>query len=177
MSDSLWPHELQHAWFPCPSLSSGVCSRSCPLNWWCSLTISSSVALFSSCPQSFPASGSIPVSWLFISGGQSIGTSASILPMSVQNWFPLGLTGLISLQSKGLSRVCVCELLSHVWLCDSIDCSQPVSSVHGILPGKNTGVCSHSLLQGIFPTQGSNPGLLHCGQIFFFPSEPSEKLE
>ena len=105
MSDSLQPHELQHARLPCPSLSPGVCTNSCPLNWWCYLTISFSVALFSSCPQSFPASGSFPVSQLFVSGGQLVGASASVLPMSIQGWFPLGLTGLISLQSKGLLRV------------------------------------------------------------------------
>ena len=107
MSDSLWPHELQYARLPCPSLSPGVCSNSCPLSQWCHPTISSSVTLFSSCPQSFPASGSFPNSWLFPSGGQSIRASAaaSVLPMNIQGWFSLGLTGLISLLSKGLSRV------------------------------------------------------------------------
>ena len=107
MSDSLWPHGLQQARLLCPSLSPGVCSDSCPLNWWCYLTISFSAALFSSCLQSFPASGSFPVSWLFTSGGQSIGASASalVLPMNIEGWLPLRLTGLISLQSKGLSRV------------------------------------------------------------------------
>ena len=91
----------------CPSLSPGVCSDSCPLSRWCYLIISSSVAPFSSCPQSFPASGSFPLSQLFASGGQSIGASASvsILPMTIQNWFPLGLTGLSSLLCKGLPRV------------------------------------------------------------------------
>ena len=84
-----------------------VCSNSCPLSWWCHQTISSSVVPFSSCPQSFPASGSFPVSQLFALGGQSIGVSAlvSVLPMNIQGWFPLGWTGLISLQSKGLSSV------------------------------------------------------------------------
>ena len=92
---------------PCPSLSPGVFSNSCPLSWWCHPTISSCVTRFSSCLQSFPASGSFPVSQLFASGGQSIETSASasVLPMNIQGWFPLGLTGLISLQSKGFSRV------------------------------------------------------------------------
>ena len=106
MSNSLRLHGLQHARLPCPSLSLGVGSDSCPLSRWCYLTISSSVALFS-CPQSFPASGSFPVSWLFASGGQIIGASASasVLPMNSQDWFPLGWTGWISLQSKGLSRV------------------------------------------------------------------------
>ena len=107
MCDSLWPQGLQHARLPCPSLSPGVCSNSCPLSWWCHPEISSSVTHFSSCPQSFPASGSFPVSRLFTSGAQSVGASASasVLPVSIQGWFPLGWTGLISLQSKGLSRV------------------------------------------------------------------------
>ena len=105
MFDSLWPHELQHTKLPCPSLSPGVCSNSCPLSQWCHPTISCSVAPFSSCPQSFPVSGSFPVSWLFTSGGQSIGNSASasVLPKNIQGWFPLELTGLISF--KLLSRV------------------------------------------------------------------------
>ena len=107
MSYSLWPHGLQHAMLPCPSLSPGICSNSCPLSQWCHSTISSSVIPFSSCLQSFPASGSFPLSQLFASGGQSIeaSTSAPVLPMNSQGWFPLGLTGLISLQFKGLSRV------------------------------------------------------------------------
>ena len=107
MSDSLWPHRQQQARILCPPLSPGVCSNSCPLSWWCYLTISSSGTLFSFCPQSFSASGSFPESWLFVSGGQSIGVSASVsvFPMNIQVWFPIGLIGLISLQSKGLSRV------------------------------------------------------------------------
>ena len=98
MSDSLQPHELQHARLPCPSLSPGVCSNSCPLCQWCHPTISCSVSPFSSCPQSFPTSGSFPVSQLFSSGCQSIGASASalVLPMNIQGWFPLELTGLIT---------------------------------------------------------------------------------
>ena len=87
---------------PCPSVSPWVCSNSCP---WCHLTISSSVIPFSSCPQSFPASGSFLGSQLFASSDQSSGATASVLPMDIQGWFPLGLTGLISLQSKGFSRV------------------------------------------------------------------------
>ena len=96
---SMWPRELQHARLPCLSLSPKVCSNSCPLNWWCHPTISSSVAPFSSCPQSFPASGSFPMSQLFASGGQSIGASASasVLPMNIQGWFPLGLAGGLNL--------------------------------------------------------------------------------
>ena len=107
MSDSLWPHGLQHSRLFCPSVSPEVCSNSCPLSWECHPTISSSVVHFFSCPQPFPASGFIPMSRLFASGGQSIGVSASasVLPMNTQGWFPLGLTALISLQSKGLSRV------------------------------------------------------------------------
>ena len=106
MFKSLQPCGLQHTSLPCPSLPHRVCSNSCPVSQWCHPTISSSVLPFSSCLQSFPASGSFPVSQLFASVGQSIGVSAStlVLPKN-QGWFPLGLTGLISLQSKGLSRV------------------------------------------------------------------------
>ena len=104
MSDSLRPHELQHARPPCVSPIPRVCSNSCPSSWWCHSTISSSVVPFPSCLQSFPAPGSFPVSQFFASGGQSTGTSASVLPMNVQDWFPLGLTDLTSLQSKGLSK-------------------------------------------------------------------------
>ena len=107
VSDSLRPHGLQQARVPSPSLSPGVCSSSGPLNRWCHPTILSSVVPFSSCLQSFPASGSFLMSQLFASGGQSIGVSASssVLPMNIQDWFTLVLTGLISLLSKGLSRV------------------------------------------------------------------------
>ena len=107
MSDSLRPHGLKHARLPCLSPTPGACSNSCPLSRWCHPTISSSVIPFSSWHQSFPASGSFPLSQLFTSGGQSIRVSgsASVLPMNIQDWFPLGLTGWISLQSKGLSRV------------------------------------------------------------------------
>ena len=118
MSDSLWPHGLKHTRPPCPSLTPRVYSNSCPLSQWCHPTISSSVIPFSSHLQSFPASGSFPMSQFFASGsfpmsqifasvGQSIGVSASasVLPMNIQDWFPLGWTGWISLQSEGLSRV------------------------------------------------------------------------
>ena len=101
--DSLRPHGRQrHARPPCPSKAPRVCSNSCPLSWWCHPTISSSVVPFSSCLQSFPASGSFPVSQFFASCGQSIGVSASVevLPMNIQDWFPLGWTGWISLKSK-----------------------------------------------------------------------------
>ena len=107
MSDSLWPHELQHARPPCPSPTPGVHSNSRPSSRWCHPAISSSVTPFSSHPQSFPASGSFTMSQLFTSGGQSIGASAStsVLPVNTQDRFPLGWIGWISLQSKGLSRV------------------------------------------------------------------------
>ena len=106
MSDSLWPHESQHTRPPCPSQTPGVYSNSCPSSRWCHQVISSSVVPFSSCPQSLPASGSFPVSQPFAWGGQSIGVSASasVLPVNTQDWFPLGWTGWISLQSKGFSR-------------------------------------------------------------------------
>ena len=107
MFESLWPHGLQHARPPCPSPTPRAYSNSCPLSRWCHPTISSSVVPFSSCPQSFLASGSFQRSQLFTSGGQSIGVSAStsVLPMNIQDWFPLGCSGWISLQSKGFSRV------------------------------------------------------------------------
>ena len=109
--DSLQPHGLQNARLSCPSLSLGVCSNSCSLSQWCQPTISSSIIPFSSCPQSFPASESFPMSWLFASGGQIIGTSAlaSVFPTNIQGWFPLGLTSLISLLSKGTFK----SLLQH----------------------------------------------------------------
>ena len=105
ISGSLWPQELQHARLPCPSPTPRACSNSCSLSQWCHPTISSSVIPFSFCLQSFPVSGSFPMSQFFTSGDQSIGVSASVLPMNIQDWFPLGWTGWISLQSKGLSRV------------------------------------------------------------------------
>ena len=107
VSDSLRPYESQHTRPPCPSPTLGVCSNSCTSRRWCHPASSSSVVPFSSCPQSLPASGSFPISQLFAWGGQSIGVSASasVLPMNTQDWSPLGWTGWISLQSKGLSRV------------------------------------------------------------------------
>ena len=126
VSDSLRPHGLQHARPPCPSPTPGFCSNSCPSSQWCHPTISSSVVPFSSCLKSFPASGSFPMSWLFASGGQSIGVSASasVLPMNIQDWFPLGRTGLISLRDKRaafriprqhpLDRRAVCEIRCDV---------------------------------------------------------------
>ena len=125
VSDSLWLHGLEHARPPCPSPTPGTCSNSCLLSQWCHPTISSSVVPFSSCLQLFPASGSFPASQFFTSGGQSIGASASasVLPMNIQDWFPLGWTSWISLQSKELS-----SLLQHCnskasilssWMCIS----------------------------------------------------------
>ena len=107
VSNSLQPHGLQHIRLPCPSTTPGVYSDSSPSSRWCHPAISSSVVPFSSCPQSSPASGSFPMSRLFTSGGQSTraSTLASVLPMSIQGWFPLGLTGLISLLSGELSRI------------------------------------------------------------------------
>ena len=108
--DFLWPHGLKHARPPCPSPAPQACSNSCPSSRWCHLAISFSVVPFSSCLQSFPASGSSLMSQLFSSGGQTIGVSASasVLPINIQGWFPLGLTGLISLHSNGLK-----SLLQH----------------------------------------------------------------
>ena len=107
MSNSLQPYGLQHVRLPCPSPTPGVYSNSCPSSWWCHPTIISSVIAFSSCLQSFPGSGAFQMSLFFASGGQSIGVSASasVLPTNIQDWFPLGWTGWISLQSKGPSRV------------------------------------------------------------------------
>ena len=106
VSNSLWPHESQHTRPPCPSLTPRVHRNSCALSWWCHPAISSSVVPFSSCPKSLPASGSFPMSQLFTWGGQRTGVSASasFLPMNTQDWSPLGWTGWISLQSKGLSE-------------------------------------------------------------------------
>ena len=116
MSNSLWSHRLQHARLPCPSPSHGACSNSCASNWWCHPNISSSVGPFSSCLQSFPvfsnlsqsSPGSFLMNRLFASGGQSIRASVSALPINIQDWFPLRLTGSFSLQSKGLK-----SLLQH----------------------------------------------------------------
>ena len=127
VSDSLRPHESQHARPPCPSPSPGVRSYSHPSSWWCHPAISSSVVPFSSCPQSLPASGSFQKSQFFTSGGQSIevSTSASVLPVNTQDWSPLGWTGWISFQSKGLSRV-----FSNTTWFKSIN-SLPLSLLHG----------------------------------------------
>ena len=111
-------HGLGHARLPCPSPSLGAYSNSCPSSWWCRPTISSSVVPFSSCPQSFPASGSFPVNQLFASGGQRIGASASasVSPLNILGWFPLGWTGLIFLQSEEGSRVFSSSTKGVIWL-------------------------------------------------------------
>ena len=133
MSNSLQPHGLQDTRIPCLSLSPRVCSNSCPLNH-CYPIISSSVTPFSSCPPSFPASGSFPRSWLFASGGQSIGASASasVFPMNIQCWFPLESTVLISLLSKGLK-----SLLQHNSKASVLWCSALWSNIHTWLLGKS----------------------------------------
>ena len=112
MSDSLWLHRLQHARLLCPSPSPRDCSNSCPLGQWCHPTISFSVIPFSFCPQSFPASETFPMSWLFASSSQSVGALASVFPINIQSWLPLGLTGLILLP-KGLSRVFSSTIQKH----------------------------------------------------------------
>ena len=119
MSNSLWPSGLQHARLPCPSVSPGVCSNSCSLSRWCHPPTLSSVTCFSSCLQSFPESGSIPVSQLFASGDQSNGASASVsvLLMNIQGWLPRKLFGLNSLLSKGLSRVFTTKDRKHQFFC------------------------------------------------------------
>ena len=129
----LWPHGLQHARLPCPSLSPKDCSNSCPLSRSCHPTILSLVAPFSSCLQSFPASGSFQMSWLFASGSQSIGASAlaSVLPVNSQGWFPLGLTGLISSLSKGLSESSPApQFKSTNSLALSLLCGPTLTSIH-----------------------------------------------
>ena len=105
VSDSFRPHGLQHTRLPCPSPTPGACSNSSPSSRWCHPAFSSSAVPFSCCLPSVPASGSFPVSQFFTSGGQSIGASASVFPVNIQDWFPLGLTSWISLLPKGLSRV------------------------------------------------------------------------
>ena len=121
-SDSFRPHEQHYAMPPGPSPTPRVYSNSCPLSWWCHPTISSSVVSFSSRPQSFPASGPFQTSQFFASGGQSIGVSASasVLPVNTQDWSPLGWTGWISLQSKGLSRVFNTIVQKHQFFCTQL---------------------------------------------------------
>ena len=131
VSDSLRPHELQHARPPCPSPTPRVYPNPCPLSRWCHPTISSSVVPFSSCLQSFPTSGKWVSSWS--SGGQNIGVSAStsVLPMNIQDWFPSGWTGCVSLQSKGLSRVFSnTTVQKHQFFGAQLFCSSTLTSIH-----------------------------------------------
>ena len=133
VSDSLWPHGLQQARLPCPSSTPKAYSNSCPLSQWCHPTISSSVVPLSSCLQSFPALGSFPMSHFFASGGQNIGVSASasVLPTNIQGWFPLELAGLISLQSKGLSKVfCNTTIQKHQFFGAQLFYSPTLTSIH-----------------------------------------------
>ena len=135
VSDSLRPHEPQNSRPPYPSPTSGVYPNPCPSSWWWHLTISFSVVPFSSCPQSFPASGSFQMSQLLAAGGQSIGVSASasVLPMNTQDWSPLGWTGWISLQSKGPSRVFSnTTVQKHQFFCTRLS-SQSNSHIHAWL--------------------------------------------
>ena len=132
MSDSLQPHGLQHTRLPCPSPNLRACSNSCALSQWCRPTILSFGIPFSPCLQSFPASGSFPMSQFFTLGSQSIGASAlaSVLPMTIQDWFPLEWTGWISLQSKGLSRVFSnTTVQKHQFFCTQLS-SQSNSHIH-----------------------------------------------
>ena len=165
VSDSPATHELQHARPPCPSSTPRVYPNPRPLSRWCHLTISSSVVPFS-CPQSFPASGSFPMSWLFTSGGQSIGASASILPMNIQGWFPLGLTGLISLHRiyyiyiSQLSHSVVSDSPATPWTATrqaslSITNSQRIpkpTSTESVMPSNRLILCRPLLLPSIFPS-------------------------
>ena len=130
---SLCDPKEQHTRLLCPSAAPGACSNSCPSSWWCHPTISSSVISFSSCLQSFPASGSFPMSQFFASGGQSIGTSAStsVLSINIQDWFPLGWTGWISLQPKGLSRISSnTSSKAYIHWCSAFCYSPTLTSIH-----------------------------------------------
>ena len=182
VSDSLRPHEAQHARLPWPSPTPRVYSNSCPSSRWCHPAISSSVVPFSSCPQSLLASGSFPMSQHFAWGGRSIGVSASasVLPMNTQDWSPLGWIGwrakklMLSLDQFSLSVVsdsATPQTTAHKAPL-SISNSQSLLkliSTESVMPYNHLILC-HSLLQGIFSTQGSNPGLPHCRQILL-PTE------
>ena len=156
MSDSIWSHGLQHTRLPCPSPTPRTCSNSCPSGWWCHPTISSSVVPFSSCPQSLPASGSFPMSQFFASGGQSIGASdsASVLPMNIQDWFPLGWTGWISLQFKGHSRVFSNTTVRKHQFFDTQLSLQSNSHIHDFLGGSDGKASVYNAGE-----PGSSPGL------------------
>ena len=153
MSNSLQPHGLHHTRLPCPSPTPRVCSNSCPLSQWCHSTISSSVVPFSSCLQSFPASGSFPVCRFFTLGGQSIGVSASasVLPVYIQGLFPLGLTGLISLLSKWISRVFFSTTVWRHQFCGTQPCTgyclRNHLSLKTLILGKMQGLAEKSYLE------------------------------
>ena len=166
MSNSLQPHGLKHAGLPCPSPTPGACSNSWPLSQWCHPTISSSVTLFFSCPRSFPSSGSFAVSRLLASGGQSIGASASasVLPMNIQDWFPLEWTGLISLQSKGLQGSPSQEfsLATHI---ESINSSALCLLYGPTLTSIHDYWKNHSfdyMLKGLAPNENAGSWLRNC---------------
>ena len=159
VSDYLRPRILQHARPPCLSPTPRIYSNSCPSSRWCHPAISSSVVPFSSCPQSLPASGSFPVSQLFTWGGQSIGVSASasVLPMNIQGRFPLGLTSLITLLSKRLSRVFSCTTVrKHQFLRCSIFCMTQLSQLY-VTTGKTI-----ALTPWIFVSKVMLCFLIHC---------------
>ena len=183
MSDSLWPHESKHARPPCTSPTPGVYPNSCPSCWWFHPAISSSVVPFSFCLESFPGSGSFQMSQLSASGGQSIGVSAStsVPPMNTQDWFLLGWTSWISLQSKGLSRVFsnttvqkhpLYPLTKIFWHKISLS----GSSVHGILQSRILEWVSILFSRGIFLTQGlnSSPALQADSLPFETPGKPQD---
>ena len=158
MSDSLQLHELQHTRLLCRLLSSEFCPNSRPLSQWCHPTISSSVTLFSSCLQSFPASGSFPMSQLFASGGQSTGASASVLPMNIQNWFPLGLNGLIShIQSHFL--IFRYLLLWHPTFLYEFVCSSKIPQTGSLMDNRNVFLAvlkaeNEGVSRYLFPCEG-----------------------
>ena len=156
VSDSVRPHRLQHARPPCPSLSPGVCPSSCALHRWCCPAILSSDALSSFSPQSFPASGTLPISHLCASDNQNTGASASVLPLNIQGWFPLRLTDLISLLSKGLWGVfSSIGVWRHQFL--------------GILPSLRSSSHNHTLTHD-HSLDYTDSGLLHCRQILYHMS-------
>ena len=189
MSDSSQPHQLQHTRLPCPSLTLGACSNSCPLSQWCHPTISPSLAHFFF-PQSFPASGSFPVSQFFASSGQSIGVSASVsvLPMNIQDWFPLGWTGWISLLSKWLfslflpfMTLTVLKTTGYVFLQYVLPFGFVWCFVYSWIevvhfwqePHRGGHAVSIHHIRG---TQGLNLSFLHCWQILYHLSHQGSPI-
>ena len=184
MSDSLQHHGLSHARLPCPSPSPRVCSNSCPLSWWCHPTISSSVVPFSSFLQSCSASESFPTSQPFTSGGQSSGASASasVLPMNIQDWFLLRLTGLISLLSKRLSRVFSNESALRIWWPKywNVSFSLSPSSEHpGLISFKMDWLdllAVQGTLKSLLQHNSSKAPILQLSAFFFFFSKTPSLL-